>query len=563
MKSLMKEIKSNKVFLSIVVSFLTFMIVLVLMHEWFHYRFYQENRKTFSIINEVVAGRSNFEVLLPIMKNYRYDSTIFERKLELYKNNPEMKEEVLSEIRNFSQFVRKVDEEGFKDRLYKTIYLIIFILAVIYIGLFGVYRNYKSILNFANNSTERFQEIANNFYVSKVRELREISFIEELAVQNAIKKINLVQELMEKLRHIPLTANVEDFINQTGSVLCKHFNSQRFSVAFIDYDDKRIIAETAYFTNPVVDIKLGPGFAQRFSESSLSEMIINGIRSRIIRDFEERYRNTESPSLRLLLEEGFRSNLTVIASTNSKPFGFFFITSKEKNNYSEDDARLFESISEFLSYRLFYAINLQKVLSEFGHSLSDLVEFKDNETGNHIKRVSQYAKLISIKMNLPPKLTRILYDFAPLHDIGKVGIPDSILLKPGRLDPDEWKIMKTHVDIGVQVIDKFSEKVRGIVDEETLQSIRNILLDHHERWDGKGYPNGKRGEEISIEGRIISIADVFDALTTKRPYKEPIPFEEAVNMILSEKGKHFDPVVVDAFVSCLEQIRNVYERLKD
>ncbi|MFN4200121.1 MAG: HD-GYP domain-containing protein [Fervidobacterium gondwanense] len=292
-------------------------------------------------------------------------------------------------------------------------------------------------------------------------------------------------------------------------------------------------------------------------------MITDKISWRIIKDFDEFYNYTKSKSLKLLLEEGFKSNLTVLASINTVPFGFFFLTSSRPNNFTEDDAKLFFSVSDILSHRLYYTLNLQKALSQFAHSLTDLVEFKDNETDNHIKRVSLYAKLIASNMNLPPKLVRILYDFAPLHDIGKVGIPDTILLKPGRLDSDEWKIMQTHVSIGVHIIDRLAENTKSIIDAETINSMRNIVKDHHERWDGKGYPNGKRGEEISMEGRILAIADVFDALTTRRPYKESIPFDVAVDMIVREEGKHFDPTVVNAFLNCLDDIKSVYEMLKD
>lgn len=399
--------------------------------------------------------------------------------------------------------------------------------------------------------------------MAKLNEANVVRYSEDEDIQRAVYKINLVQDILESLKHVPMTANIEDFISETGKALCKYFDSERFSVALIDHEESKIVAETAYFTDKRIQIKLGPGFSQKFSETSLGKMITERTNWRIINDFEEFYSYTKSKSMKLLLEEGFKSNLTVLASINTVPFGFFFLTSSRPNNFTEDDAKLFFSVSDILSHRLYYTLNLQKALSEFAHSLTDLVEFKDNETGNHIKRVSLYTKLIASNMNLPPKLIRILYDFAPLHDIGKVGIPDSILLKPGRLDSDEWKIMQTHVGIGMHIIDRLAENTKSIIDAETINSMRNIVKDHHERWDGKGYPNGKRGEEISMEGRILAIADVFDALTTRRPYKESIPFDVAVDMIVREEGKHFDPTVVNAFLNCLDDIKSVYEMLKD
>lgn len=164
---------------------------------------------------------------------------------------------------------------------------------------------------------------------------------------------------------------------------------------------------------------------------------------------------------------------------------------------------------------------------------------------------------------MSPRLVREIYQFSSLHDIGKIAVPDRILLKPGRLDLEEWEIMKKHVEKGLEVIENFEKEAKNIIDEISFRTMKNIIADHHERWDGKGYPCGKKKNEISIEGRIVAIADVFAALTTKRPYKEPFSFDESVAIISKESGSHFDPDVVQAFLNRIDEIELIYEKLKD
>ena len=144
---------------------------------------------------------------------------------------------------------------------------------------------------------------------------------------------------------------------------------------------------------------------------------------------------------------------------------------------------------------------------------------------------------------------------APMHDVGKIGIPDSILLKPGRLDEAEFEIMKRHTVIGAQILSDSPARV--------IQVARSIALTHHERFDGSGYPHGLAGSDIPVEGRIMALADVFDALTSKRPYKEAYPLEVALGIIDSERGRHFDPAVVDAFKAGLDEVESERERLAD
>ena len=178
--------------------------------------------------------------------------------------------------------------------------------------------------------------------------------------------------------------------------------------------------------------------------------------------------------------------------------------------------------------------------------LGKAAEFKDDETGKHVVRMAHYTRLVATHYGLPDDVVELLHLAAPLHDIGKIGIPDEILQKPGRFDVREAAIMQEHTTIGARII--------GETEHALLATARELSLTHHERWDGAGYPYGIAGEDIPIGGRIAGIADVFDALTSVRPYKSAWPVERAVDLIESEAGGHFDPEVVEAFQRALPEI---------
>ncbi|WP_435635392.1 HD-GYP domain-containing protein [Pseudomonas solani] len=179
-------------------------------------------------------------------------------------------------------------------------------------------------------------------------------------------------------------------------------------------------------------------------------------------------------------------------------------------------------------------------------------EYKDNETGLHVIRMSHYARILARALGWSEAACEDLLNAAPMHDVGKIGIPDAVLRKPGKLDDDEWVVMREHVRIGAEII---GEHPSGL-----LRMARSIALTHHEKWDGSGYPNGLRGEEIAIEGRIVAIADVFDALTSERPYKRAWSVEDAIALLREQSGRHFDPSLVELFISQMPAVLEVKER---
>lgn len=185
-------------------------------------------------------------------------------------------------------------------------------------------------------------------------------------------------------------------------------------------------------------------------------------------------------------------------------------------------------------------------------ALGMAAEYKDNETGLHLIRMSHFSRIIALEAGFSPDEAEELLHAAPMHDVGKIGIPDAILQKPGKLDENEWLIMQKHPEIGAQIIGEHNASM--------LQMARRIALGHHEKWDGSGYPAGLAGDDIPIEARIVAIADVFDALTSVRPYKKAWTVEDAVALIREQSGRHFDPQLVECFIRRLDEINQIRER---
>ena len=199
---------------------------------------------------------------------------------------------------------------------------------------------------------------------------------------------------------------------------------------------------------------------------------------------------------------------------------------------------------------------LAQTQAEVLYALGRAGEYKDNETGAHVQRMSCYAKFIASKVTQNKEWLELLLVAAPMHDIGKIGIPDVILLKEGPLDTHEWEIMKTHPQVGDDIIGNQNHS-------EVMLLAKEIAFGHHEKWDGSGYPLGLIGEDIPFSARVVALADVFDALTSKRPYKEAWSVEKAVNCIDESFGQHFDPRFAEPFHQALPEMLDVKEAYKD
>lgn len=203
------------------------------------------------------------------------------------------------------------------------------------------------------------------------------------------------------------------------------------------------------------------------------------------------------------------------------------------------------------------------------HALARLAETRDSETGNHLLRTQAYVRTLAQRLRRHPRFEATLSEHtidvlaksAPLHDIGKVGIPDQVLRKPGKLTPQEWEIMKTHARLGAEAIEHAEQDAEQPV--EFLTIAKQIAHHHHEKWDGSGYPDGLTGDAIPLPARLMALADVFDALISRRVYKDPMTFERARDIIQDWRGTHFDPDVADAFITGFDEFVAIAQRYRD
>lgn len=235
---------------------------------------------------------------------------------------------------------------------------------------------------------------------------------------------------------------------------------------------------------------------------------------------------------------------------------YVFLEGKQPFGKVEKDLiDIFSVNISFAFDKLFLNREILNTQRDVTFTLGEVIEVRSKEAGNHVRRVALYSRLLAAKSGLDQEQTELLYMASPLHDLGKIGIPDTILNKPGKLDPDERKTIEKHPLIGYEIL-----KSSG---REILEAGAIVSLQHHEKWDGSGYPGGVKGEEIHIFARITALADVFDALISHRCYRPGWDLERVLALIKEEKGRHFDPVLVDVFFDNLDDVVEIKEGLKD
>ncbi len=268
-----------------------------------------------------------------------------------------------------------------------------------------------------------------------------------------------------------------------------------------------------------------------------------------------------------LLEQKYRSSFTIPMMTDKHFIGFIFIDSENEGYFTTQVQRDLILLTKLITLTIASEISTVQALLATAKAASDFAHLRDFETGRHLKRMAllsrMIAKSIADEFHFSDEFIEHLYLFSPLHDIGKIGIPDKILFKPGKLTEEEFEIMKGHVDMGVQIITKVLEdyQLSHLTDS---QLMLNIVACHHEYLNGSGYPKGLSGDEIPIEARIVTVADIFDALTSKRPYKEAMPIDRSIEGLkaLVDIGR-LDPVCVNALIENLDQATDIVTRFKD
>lgn len=261
-------------------------------------------------------------------------------------------------------------------------------------------------------------------------------------------------------------------------------------------------------------------------------------------------------------------NQTALDENVRKIKGLDIHTGDEIENLYKALCRMTENTAEKMKDVRQQSKAINQMQSGLIITMADLVENRDSDTGYHILKTADYVRIILAGLQkkgyyskkLTPKFISDVEMSAPLHDIGKINIPDAVLNKPGKLTDEEYEIMKTHTTAGKQIMEKAISTVKG---ESYLKEARNMAAYHHEKWDGSGYPEGLKGEVIPLSARIMAVADVFDALTAKRVYKDPMPFEKAMDIIIKDSGTHFDPKCVEVFVESEKEVRRVLKKYQD
>lgn len=439
------------------------------------------------------------------------------------------------------------------------IYAVLIILLIIMLMLIS--RLLNSNLYYSLSS---IRQLSNNDYNLETLPKHRDIFSEEVQMTKFITQVFDEYRLTADIKNLVMnTYDMDTLFQELFDILQKTFRIDRLGICFVDYSQGLLVAETGVANyDPIL---LSSGFSVSIKGTSLGK-ILESKKGVITNDLEAlRASKPYSPSLKLIRQEGVLSNMNIPLIINDEVFGIVFLSSLEKNHFNEEDLSLATKIISEITGFLNRSYLLKVVFNKFSLSFSELVNERDYETGDHLFRMTQYSVILATALraknlqDYPITKGDILEisRYAPLHDIGKVAVPDNILKKPGKLDADEWTIMKSHVNVGQQIFKDIRKELK-FFDESFFKVAEDIIACHHEKWDGSGYPNGLKGMDIPLPGRIIALADVFDALTSKRVYKKAFSLEEATTIIKESRGNHFDPVLVDILFEEFDKFLEIY-----
>lgn len=382
-------------------------------------------------------------------------------------------------------------------------------------------------------------------------------------INDMFLKFNDLKSLIENINNNDSFMETLDFINITFSSLIPY---NYIGIALFDDEKKTIKASYGVSDGTVEGLPENMmGKSWPISDTSLGRLIHNG-KPRIINDLEK-YSSVRAlkPYNKIILDAGIKASITLPLTLSGNPIGIIFFSSISKDVYMKEHINVLETLANSIAISFHQNIYIDGVIYSSILALANLAEARDEGTGEHLERMSLYSRLIAETLHEDPmyedrvtlEYVEKIERFSPLHDIGKVGIRDEILLKPGKLTKDEFNEMKQHTTFGAEVL-RSAERNIAKHGKSLFRMGIKIAQNHHEKWDGSGYPEGKKGEEIPLCARIVAVADVFDALTSKRPYKEEFSLERAFSIIEEGRGKHFDPKVVDAFMKRKDDIIKLY-----
>jgi len=332
--------------------------------------------------------------------------------------------------------------------------------------------------------------------------------------------------------------------------------AQLTRIAVAVYDVKTDLLRT-FIHSSAEETPLNHYVARLREVPSLAEIARNG-QPRVVNDLS--LYNPAAVHSRRVVEGGYRSSYTVPLMEDGRLAGFLFFNSTEAGFFTPVVLHQLWPYAQIAAFIATMELERIHVIQAAVNTVRQISHQRDEETGAHLERMSRYTRMIAEVLapshGLDDEYLEYLFQFAPLHDVGKVAVPDKILLKPGRLDANEFATMKTHVEKGAHIIDLMTEDF-GIGRIPHARILRNVVAHHHEAWDGSGYPAGLKGEAIPLEARITSVADVFDALTSTRPYKDAWSNEQALDYLVEMRGVKFYPPCVDAMTDNPDRIRQI------
>lgn len=412
---------------------------------------------------------------------------------------------------------------------------------------------YNKLLSLDFSDIEIDETAINNVEKNALYEAREV-----------FERIKSVYTLIENISKNEPFDNIMNFIYNSFSEFIPY---TYIGVALIQDDGKNIMAyygaKSEYHKNLR---KRFLGYKTSLRSTSLAKLLETGD-VRIINDLEEYVKGKPLKEYnRILLEEGIRSSITFPLINNGKPVGIIFFSSNRKNAYKKEHVSFLKTISSSIMFSIEKDILVDDMIISSASALATLTEERDSETGRHIERMQRYSKALAQILSKDEKYKDIvdikfindIERFSPLHDIGKMAIPDNILKKPGKLTKEEFDIMKTHTVFGGKVL-RISDENLKKKGRSVFKMAIDIAEGHHEKWDGSGYPYGKKREEIPLCARIVAVADVLDALLSRRVYKKPYSFEQSIRILSEGKGKHFDPYIINAMLNNIDKFRNIYD----
>lgn len=444
---------------------------------------------------------------------------------------------------------------------------------ILWMRIQGEYRDQIRFLGRLKGSLESLKNAAQfkefkNGSIAPLQDQPEPVWAEERLLDDGVGRIFQEMELNSSLIDSGYNVkNLDELLESLQVAIAQWVPCGRLALAFVDTSGSIVAENAVSILGPPL---LNAGFTQSLQETSLSELVTTQ-KPRIINDLIQRQEEFPSPATELIIQEGYRSSLTLPLVFNSRCVGFVFINTDKPGAYTQEHVALVQRFFVIIKNYVYHHYIVQLILAQTAGAFVRTMEKKDDETSAHIIRMSNYSHVLAKGLNehtrrgtiktgyeVTQRKVREIFWFAPLHDLGKIGIPDAVLFKQGGFTPEERRIMETHVPMGTAILQELNTNLGQYLSQHFLTTAVEIIETHHERWDGSGYPNKLKESAIPLAGRIVAIADVFDALTSERPYKDAWPLEKAYQFIESQKGLHFDPFLVDQFLENRPAIEEIY-----